>query len=115
MAHLRTDPAVAEVALDVVPGARTVLLVARPGVSVDRLRGVVPDERHAFGDEISASRQGLPRRELVVPVAYDGADLAEVAEPDRAEARGGRGGAHGDAVAGGVRGVRAGVRLPRRR
>ncbi|MEV5002862.1 5-oxoprolinase subunit B family protein [Nocardioides sp. LML1-1-1.1] len=79
VAHLRADPGVAEVALDVVPGARTVLLVARPGVSVERLRGVVPDEKHAFGPEISAFRQGLPQRELVVPVTYDGADLADVA------------------------------------
>lgn len=82
VAALRADPAVAEVALDVVPGARTVLLVARPGVPLDRLRSVVPDESVVIGDE---SRQECPVRrdeeptELLVPVTYDGPDLAEVA------------------------------------
>lgn len=82
VAHLRADPGVAEVARDVVPGARTVLLVARPGVSPDRLRAVVTSEFVTQAAE--ERRKGLVRREqeppeLVVPVAYDGADLAEVA------------------------------------
>lgn len=79
VAHLRADPGVAEVALDVVPGARTVLLVARPGVSVERLRRIVPREKHLDPADSGAFRGGLSPAELVVPVTYDGADLAEVA------------------------------------
>jgi KipI family sensor histidine kinase inhibitor len=79
VAHLRADPEVAEVAVDVVPGARTVLLVARPGVTVERLRGIVPREKHLDRANSGAFREGLPPRELLVPVTYDGADLAEVA------------------------------------
>ncbi|HWU22923.1 MAG TPA: allophanate hydrolase, partial [Nocardioides sp.] len=43
---LRADARVGELVADVVPGARTVLLVARSGVGLDRLRAVVPDEKH---------------------------------------------------------------------
>ncbi|QSR25963.1 allophanate hydrolase [Nocardioides aromaticivorans] len=79
-AALRTDTAVAELVADVVPGARTVLLVARPGVSLDRLRTVVPDEKHLLGAGNGAFGQGLPGPEVVIPVVYDGPDLAAVAE-----------------------------------
>jgi KipI family sensor histidine kinase inhibitor len=76
---LRTDAAVGEVVADVVPGARTVLLVAAPGVAVERLRGVVPDEKHLDPAAAGAFRQGLSQTEVVIPVSYDGPDLAEVA------------------------------------
>lgn len=79
---LRTDPAVAErvgdLVADVVPGAQTVLLVARPGVGLDALRAVVPDHQHLEGAEFGASGQDLPP-EVVIPVRYDGPDLAAVA------------------------------------
>lgn len=75
--RVRADPAAHPLVADVVPGARTVLLVARPGVSLDRLRAVVPDEQLSDPSP-GASRQG-PRREVVVPVRYDGPDLADVA------------------------------------
>jgi KipI family sensor histidine kinase inhibitor len=74
---LRADPALPTLVSDVVPGARTVLLLARPGVPVARLQAVVPDERHHFAAKGGASRQGLPP--IVIPVRYDGPDLAEVA------------------------------------
>lgn len=77
---VRADPAAAALLLDVVPGARSVLLVARPGVPLDRLRSVVPDEMVV---ESPASRPFRPVRragaEIRVPVVYDGPDLAEVA------------------------------------
>ncbi|WP_418059529.1 5-oxoprolinase subunit B family protein [Pimelobacter simplex] len=69
---LRADPAAAGLLLDVVPGARTVLLVARPGVGVDRLRALVPVAASAP----AAVAEGP---ELTVPVVYDGPDLAAVA------------------------------------
>ncbi|GAB2985881.1 5-oxoprolinase subunit B family protein [Nocardioides montaniterrae] len=74
---LRSSPSVAEVVADVVPGARTVLLKARPGVWVERLRAVVPDEEHDFPRQKCALRQGLP--DVVIPTTYDGPDLVEVA------------------------------------
>lgn len=77
---LRRDAAVAELVADVVPGARTVLLVARPGAPLDRLRAVVPDEQHLLEAGSGAFRQGPPQREVVIPVVYDGPDLAAVAE-----------------------------------
>lgn len=80
--RVRRDPLAAGLLADVVPGVRTVLLVARPGVSLDRLRAIVPDEKHRDGPGTGALRQGLsPRRpEIVIPVVYDGPDLSEVAE-----------------------------------
>lgn len=77
---VRSDPAVAGLVADVVPGARTVLLVARPGVSLDRLRAMVPDETHRGTWAEGGLRQGPPQPEVVVPVVYDGPDLADVAE-----------------------------------
>lgn len=78
--QVRSDPAAADLVADVVPGARTVLLVARPGVTLDRLRAVVPDEEHGEPLTEGAPRRGLPQAAVVVPVAYDGPDLAAVAE-----------------------------------
>lgn len=58
--------------LDVVPGARTVLVTARPGTDLTRLGAVLadltPPETNAGGGE-----------PLRIPVVYDGADLDEVA------------------------------------
>ncbi|GAA2730376.1 5-oxoprolinase subunit PxpB [Actinocorallia aurantiaca] len=55
---------------DVVPGETTVLVVASDGLELveRRLRSLEPGEA------------GPPGREVEVPVVYDGADLAEVAE-----------------------------------
>ncbi|MCX6400095.1 MAG: allophanate hydrolase subunit 1 [Propionibacteriales bacterium] len=79
---LRADPAVAarvdDLVADVVPGARTVLLVARPGITLDALRAIVPDEKHLEPADSGAFRQGPPE-EVVIPVQYDGPDLAAVA------------------------------------
>ena len=74
---LRASPDVAELVADVVPGARTVLLKARPGVWAERLRAVLPDEKHNFSRENRASPQGPPA--IAIPTTYDGPDLAEVA------------------------------------
>lgn len=65
---------------DVVPGARTALVVARPGAPLDKLAAVVaPDRigRYAEAEEAAAAdRQG----EVVeIEVDYDGPDLADVA------------------------------------
>ncbi len=76
---VRSDPTVAALAADVVPGARTVLLVARPDVSLDRLRAMVPDEEHRGTLAEGALREGPLQAEVVVPVVYDGPDLADVA------------------------------------
>lgn len=79
---LRADPALPDLVADVVPGARTVLLVARPGVSLDRLRAIVPGEKHRNPTDLGAFLPGLPAsevREVVIPVEYDGPDLAAVA------------------------------------
>lgn len=82
---LAAAPEVAELLDDVVPGARTVLLVARPGVDPARLAPLVlPEEivglpagdRH---DPLVRRPSGSPP-ELEVPVTYDGPDLAEVGE-----------------------------------
>lgn len=79
---LRSDPAVADrvasLVEDVVPGARSVLLVARPGVSPDALRAIVPDQKHLAGAVSGALGQGLSQP-TVVPVRYDGPDLSTVA------------------------------------
>jgi len=74
---IRADASLGELVGDVVPGARTVLLVARPGMPLDRLRAVVPDEKHLDSAKSGAFRQGLPP--ITIPVRYDGPDLAEVA------------------------------------
>ncbi|TWH01632.1 allophanate hydrolase subunit 1 [Nocardioides sp. J9] len=90
-AALRADPAATALLDDVVPGARTVLLVARRGVPLERLRAVVPDEKHRDTPADGAFRQGLSQstqqptqqpvhQEVTIPVVYDGPDLAEVGE-----------------------------------
>ncbi len=79
---LATDPACADLAAlldDVVPGARTLLLLARPGVSLDRLRSAL-----APGIPVADRPDSRPERrvrgDVVIEVEYDGPDLAEVAE-----------------------------------
>ncbi|RHW26886.1 allophanate hydrolase subunit 1 [Nocardioides immobilis] len=74
--------ALAELVEDVVPGARSVLLVARPGVPLADLRsraeiGIVPDFSVVDRADSRQKRQGLSTVEI--PVTYDGPDLAEVA------------------------------------
>lgn len=78
---LQADPRVGELVADIVPGARTVLLVARPGVALDRLTVVVPDEAvlGAPGSRQIRQVRSAPEAEVVIPVTYDGPDLAEVA------------------------------------
>lgn len=103
----REDDALAELVDDVVPGARTVLFVAKPGVSVELVREVIAGiaegssrlARSAALRRSSVDRRGrqgagassrhrrddpsatpaVAGREVVIPVAYDGADLDEVA------------------------------------
>ncbi|MEJ3657390.1 5-oxoprolinase/urea amidolyase family protein [Actinomycetes bacterium KLBMP 9759] len=59
--------------LDVVPAARTVLLVVEPGVDLDALGRAVGGLEFTAGD--------APERETVeIGVVYDGPDLAEVGE-----------------------------------
>lgn len=76
---VRAHPLAAELLADVVPGARTVLVVARPGVAVGRLGVVVPDEMvvaEAMSQPIRPVRAEEP---TTIPVVYDGPDLAAVA------------------------------------
>lgn len=78
---VRTHPDAAELVADVVPGARTVLVVARPRVDLGRLSSVVPSE---FGDpDPTTPRERLVRGNTAatirIPVTYDGPDLAAVA------------------------------------
>lgn len=78
---VRSGP-LADLLDDVVPGARSVLLVARAGVDVAEIRssaekGVVPDDLPVDSSKSPADRQGPSTAEI--PVTYDGPDLAEVA------------------------------------
>ncbi|TNM47136.1 allophanate hydrolase subunit 1 [Nocardioides albidus] len=77
---VRGHPAAGELVGDVVPGARTVLVVALPGVTVDQLRAMVPAEKHRDLSNPRAFEQGRSQGETVIPVAYDGPDLATVAD-----------------------------------
>lgn len=74
--RLRDDAEVRGLAAEIVPGARTVLLVARMGVSLERLRAVVPAETVA--SDFDPRRIRRVRQEI--PVVYDGPDLEWVAE-----------------------------------
>jgi KipI family sensor histidine kinase inhibitor len=81
---LTADPVVGDLIDDLVPGARTVLVRARPGVDLGELRkrcraeiAVVPLEKHRNRSASGAFRGGLSTVEI--PVTYDGPDLAEVA------------------------------------
>lgn len=76
---VRTHPLTAELVADVVPGARTVLLVARPGVPVGRLSDVAPDERAVAAAIAQPTRQVRGEDPTRIPVTYDGPDLAAVA------------------------------------
>lgn len=77
--RVRADPRSVALVADVVPGARTVLLVARPGVSLELLRTVVPAQENGDTPWSGAPGQGPPPPEVVIPVTYDGPDLADVA------------------------------------
>lgn len=72
---LRADVSVAELVADVVPGARTVLLVAAPGVGVEQLRQVPLGV--GGGTAPAPSLETLEAIEI--EVTYDGPDLADVA------------------------------------
>ena len=79
-ARLRGDPALADAVADVVPGARTVLVLAAPGVPLAGLRDrLAPDVLVPNRSESGQERQVRPATEVEVPVDYDGPDLAEVA------------------------------------
>lgn len=69
-AHARTHSALVE---EAVAGARTVLLVARPGTEVSRLREVLEGAA-------APTASSTPPGEVRIEVRYDGADLAEVAD-----------------------------------
>lgn len=77
---VRAHPSCGALVADVVPGARTVLLVALPGVAVGQVAAIVPAEKHRIDDDSGAFQPGASQREVVIPVAYDGPDLAAVAE-----------------------------------
>ena len=68
--------------LDVVPAARTVLLVAEPGTDLGRLRADVD------ALDVRPAEAGAPAGTVEIPVVYDGPDLDDVARLtglDRAE------------------------------
>ncbi|MEQ6900143.1 allophanate hydrolase subunit 1 [Nocardioides sp. YIM 152588] len=69
-----------ELVEDLVPGARTVLLVARSGIDPERLRSLVPALLSGAGlGAEPGPPPGPAPPEVEIPVRYDGADLAEVA------------------------------------
>ena len=74
--QLRADRAVASLVSDIVPGACTVLLIAAPGIALDRLRAVVP----AVTVASTAESEPIRRVRREIPVIYDGPDLEWVAE-----------------------------------
>lgn len=81
---LRAHPALDRLLDDLVPGARTVLLRARPGVDLAEIRSwaesaVVPDVSGATSAKAPLKRQGRSAAEVEIPVTYDGPDLADVA------------------------------------
>jgi KipI family sensor histidine kinase inhibitor len=76
---VRAHPQAAELVADVVPGARTVLVVARPGVPSGRLVDVAPDEWAVAEAVLQPVRQVRRDDPTTIPVVYDGPDLAEVA------------------------------------
>lgn len=66
--------------IDVVPGARTLLLVLREGAEVESLRRALPAlVRGAADARAGVTPEGRPR-EVEIRVHYDGPDLGEVAE-----------------------------------
>ena len=74
--------ALADLVEDVVPGARSLLLVARPGVGLPALRErVVPELSALFPPGTAHPQVRRPSEHPLVeiPVTYDGPDLAEVA------------------------------------
>lgn len=64
---------------DVVPGARTVLVLARPGVDLAELQRLVPTAGEVEAAVALASSADAEGGVVVVPTVYDGPDLAEVA------------------------------------
>jgi KipI family sensor histidine kinase inhibitor len=76
---LRAHPLAAELVADLVPGARTVLVVARPGVTAGRLVDVAPDGRGVAEAVSQPVRQVRREEPTTIPVVYDGPDLAAVA------------------------------------
>ncbi|TYL45980.1 allophanate hydrolase subunit 1 [Nocardioides sp. BGMRC 2183] len=81
---LRALAQVEELVVDLVPAARTVLLVARPGVDPRRLRELLPPPDALVADR-PANRAGGgdgpgSADEVEIPVTYDGPDLDEVGE-----------------------------------
>ncbi|WP_249666094.1 5-oxoprolinase subunit B family protein [Nocardioides faecalis] len=70
---------VADVVADIVPGACTVLLVARDGVGLDRLRDAVPDAEALTAARARGAEHADAPTEVRIPVHYGGPDLAEVA------------------------------------
>lgn len=87
---VREHPVAGELLADLVPGARTVLLVGRSGVVADRLRALLPSDDALAAAEPGAGSGGAggsggaaPATDaatVVIPVVYDGPDLASVAE-----------------------------------
>jgi len=63
--------------LDVVPGARTVLLVTEPGADLAGLRRAVLDLSADADADVDA---GDPEDAVEIPVRYDGPDLDEVGQ-----------------------------------
>jgi KipI family sensor histidine kinase inhibitor len=60
--------------LDVVPAARTLLLVVEPGTALDAVKRQVTTLSSASGAPVEANAEPVD-----IPVTYDGPDLAEVA------------------------------------
>jgi KipI family sensor histidine kinase inhibitor len=77
--RLRADPAVAGLVADLVPGARTVLVLGAPGVPLARLRECLAPTVRSLDEGNSGTARWARREEVRVPVTYDGPDLAEVA------------------------------------
>ena len=63
--------------VEVVPAARTVLVVTRPGSDLGQLHRTLTDELTTLA---AVAPRDDPRSEVILEVRYDGPDLSEVAE-----------------------------------
>ena len=93
--------------VDIVPAARTVLVVVRDDAPMGLVRQALSTLPDAQPDELPSSGETLE-----VPVHYDGPDLAEVAKLTGLSCCRGHRCSHRDRVESGIRWLRTRLRLP---
>ena len=98
--------------VDLVPAARSVLVRVAPGTDLRAVAAAVRAVRLAAPEDGAGADEGDA---VEIPVVYDGEDLGDVARLTGLHDTRGRRRAHRADVDGGVRRLRARLRLPRRR